>query len=68
MEVGFRALRRANCALAAVCLVGAVGCSPVGWGVNEVQSLIHHHSSHTGAPTKALEAATTPDAEKTPPV
>jgi len=63
MDVDLLGLRRATLAWAAACLLaGGVGCSPVGWGVNEVKSLIHHHSSHSAAPTTALEAAAAPGA------
>jgi hypothetical protein len=70
MDLAFRAMRRSGYALVAFCLVGASGCvSPLSWGINEANSLIHHHhSSHKPAPTKALEAATPPDADETPAV
>jgi len=67
MDVDFLALRRSVSAPAAICLLASgIGCSPLGWGVNEAKSLIHHHSSHSAAPTTALEAATVPEAGGAP--
>ncbi len=64
MDVDLLPLRRTALALAVVVLLASgIGCSPVDWGVNEVKSLTNHHSSHTPAPTPALEAAAAPDAE-----
>jgi hypothetical protein len=67
MDVDLLPLRRTALALpAALFLASGIGCSPVDSGINEVKSLINHHSSHTSAPTPALEAAAAPDAGETP--
>jgi len=67
MDVDFIPLRRTALALpAALLLASGIGCSPVDSGINEVKSLINHHSSNSSTPTTALEAAAERDAGETP--